>query len=92
MDNTEDFFDYIRGLQTSEQPEVDKLKEFFGRVTGCIVAYGEKELELARAMQDREALVKVQIKLESVKTARAIFARGYRIATGKAAWDEQDQR
>jgi len=92
MENNQDFYDWVRQIQASDQAEVDKLREFFGRVTGRIVACAEKEIELARAMQDREALVKVQIKLESVKTAREIFARGYRIATGKAAWDEQDQR
>lgn len=92
MEDNQDFFDWIRGIERSDQPEVDKLKEFFGYVTARILEYGEKEVELARAMQDGESLVKHQIKMETIKAARGIFARGYRIATGRTAWDEQVKR
>jgi hypothetical protein len=92
MEDNQEFFDWIRDIQRSNQPEADKLKEFFGRVTAQILEYGEKEVELARAMQDRESLVKHQIKLETIKTARSIFARGFQLATGRTAWDEQDKR
>jgi hypothetical protein len=92
MEDNQEFFDWIRDIQRSNQPEADKLKEFFGRVTAQILEHGEKEVELARAMQDRESLVKHQIKLETIKTARSIFARGFQIATGRTAWDEQDKR
>ena len=68
--------------------EIDKLKAFFGRITSRIVEFAEKEIELARAMQDRESLIKVQVKMETLKSAREIFGRGYQIATGKKAWDE----
>lgn len=51
-----------------------------------------REIELAKAMQDRESLVKQQIKMETIRTAREIFAQGYQIATGTKAWDEQDER
>ena len=92
MEENQDFSAWLREMQRSEQPEIDKLREFFGRVTGQIVEYAEKEVELAKAMQDHDAVVKVQIKLESFKTARAIFARGYQVATGRKAWNEQDKR
>ena len=92
MEENQDFFDWIREIQRSEQPEIDKLKEFFGQVTTQIVEYAAKEIELAKAMQDGELVVKQQVKLQSIKTARAIFARGYQIATGRAAWNEQDKR
>jgi len=92
MEDNPGIFNWIREIQRSDQPEVDKLKEFFGQVTAQIVQYAEREIELARAMQDRESLVKQQIKMETIKTARGIFARGYQIATGRTAWDEQDKR
>ena len=66
MENNPDFFDWIREMQRSEQPKVDILKEFFGRLTPDIIEFAEKEVELARAMQDHESLVKVQIKMEIV--------------------------
>jgi hypothetical protein len=86
----QDIFDWIREIQGSDQPEIDKLKTFFGQITSRIVEYAENEIELAKAMQDRESLVKQQIKMETIKSARGIFARGYQIATGRKAWDEQD--
>jgi hypothetical protein len=90
MENDQDTFDWIREIQGSDQPEIDKLKAFFGQITDKMVQFAEKEIELAKAMQDRESLVKVQIKMETIKTARGIFSRGYQIATGRKAWDEQD--
>jgi hypothetical protein len=92
IENNQDIFDWIREIQHSDQPEIDKLKAFFGRITTQIIEFAGKEIELAKAMQDRESLVKHQIKMETIKTAREIFGRGYQIATGKKAWDEQDQR
>ena len=92
MENDQDIFDWIREIQHSDQPEIDKLKALFGHITTQIIEYAEKEIELARAIQDREALVKHQVKMETMKTARRIFGRGYQIATGRKAWDEQDER
>ena len=92
MEDNQDFPGWIRQIQRSDGPEIDKLSEFFGRVTGQIVEDAEREIELARAMQDRDEIVKQQIKRETIKTARALFARGYQIATGRRAWDEQDNR
>ena len=92
MEDNQDFPDWVRQIQRSDEPEIDKLREFFGRVTCQIVEYAEREIELARAMQDRDEMVKQQIKRETIKTARALFARGYQIATGRRAWDEQDNR
>jgi hypothetical protein len=91
-DNGQDFYDWIDEIQRSDQPEIDKLKAFFGRITTHIIDYAEKEVELAKAMQDQESVVKQQIKMETIKTARQLFARGYQIATGRRAWDEQDER
>ena len=92
MESEQDIFDWIREIEGSDQPEIDKLKAFFGQITEKIVEFAEKEIELAKAMQDRESLVKQQIKMETIRTARGIFARGYQIATGRKAWDEQDKR
>ena len=46
MENERDIYDWIREIQASDQPEVDKLKTFFDRVTGRIVDYAGKEIEL----------------------------------------------
>ena len=92
MQDSQEYSDWIREIQRSDLPGIDKLKAVFGRTTAQIVEYAEKEIELARAMQDDETLVKVQVKMETIKTARKIFGRGYLIATGRKAWDEPDER
>ena len=91
MEINQDIFDWIRETQGSEQPEIDKLRAFFDKITTRIIEYAGKETELAKAIQDRESLVKHQIKMETMKTARGIFSQGYQIATGKKAWDEPDR-
>jgi hypothetical protein len=92
MMNDQDIFDWIREIQRSDRPEIEKLEEFFGQITTQIIGFAEKEIELAKAMQDRESLIKQQIKMETIKTARRIFARGYQIATGRKAWGNSDER
>jgi len=86
--NTPSFDDEVRGVLESELADIDKLKELFGRVSATIVANAGQESELALAMQDRETLVKVQIKMETMKSARKIFATYYTSITGRRAWDE----
>ena len=87
-----EFHDWIREIQHSDQSEIDKLKAVFGKMTTQIIEFADKEIELARVLQDGETMVKVQVKMETMKTARKIFGRGYQIATGRKAWDDQDQR
>ena len=92
MEENQDFGDWIREIRHSDQPEIDKLKAWFGHLTTRIIEFADKEIELARAMGDGETLVKVQVKMETMKTARRIFGQGYQMATGRKAWDEQGER
>ena len=85
----QDIYDWIRDLQDSEQPEIDKLVKFFDRITAQIVEFAEKEIELAQAIQDHESVVKQQVKMETIKHARRIFGQGYQIVTGKKAWNDE---
>jgi hypothetical protein len=87
-ENTQEIHDWIREIQRSDRPEIDKLREFFGQTTDKIIGFAEREVDLAKAMHDRESLIKVQIKMETLKSARAIFAQGYYLFTGRKAWDE----
>ena len=76
----------MRGLRPAEENNFSILR------STQILEFASKEIELAKAMQDRESMIKHQIKMETLKTAREIFGRGYHIATGRKAWDEQDKR
>lgn len=86
-----DYFDRIRGLLALDIPDIDKLCQFFDDVTGAIVEHAHREIELARAMQDDEAVLKVQIKMSTMRHARSIFATGYQMIVGKEAWDDADR-
>lgn len=89
--NTEpstDYFDQIRALLASDMPDIDKLRQFFGDVTDQIVQYARHDIELCRAMQDDESLLKVQIKMSTIQHARQIFATGYKMITGQEAWHD----
>jgi hypothetical protein len=76
-------------LKTSDMTEAEKIAVAFGHVTGSILDYGRHEIDLAKAMSDREAVIKRQIKVETIKHARGIFEMCYKMMTGKEPWDEQ---
>ena len=50
----------------SDLPEMDKLAAAFGGLTGFVVEVAEKEIELAKAMGDRQETIKQQIKMETM--------------------------
>jgi len=72
----------------SEQAEIAKLAQAFEWITGQHIEHGEQEIELFRAMQDKQGLVKEQIKLSTIKYVRGVFNDCYQRATGRRAWDE----
>ncbi len=86
-----DYYDRIRELLALDIPDIDKLCQFFDDVTRAIVTHAHREIELARAMQDDEAVLKVQIKMSTMRHVRSIFSTGYQMITGKEAWDDADR-
>lgn len=72
----------------SDMPDVEKLAEAFGALTGQFVEHGRHEIELARAIHDKERLIKEQVKVGAIKYAREIFQYCYVRVTGRKAWDE----
>ena len=83
-----DLFDLMQKIKGSEAPDVEKLAWAFDHITGSIVEHAGHEIEVARALHDKEATVKHQIKMETIKTARSIFQDCYRLVLGRRAWDE----
>lgn len=72
----------------SDLPELEKVRQAFDRITGFIVRSAQNEVELARAMQDGEGVVKTQIKMSTMEHARDILNACYLRATGRKAWDD----
>lgn len=84
--------DEYQVIMASELREVDKVKAAFELITGVMIQHAEQEIELLRALNDRENLVKEQIKLSTVRSVRAIFAEAYRQATGRKLAEAHDER
>lgn len=78
----------VERILGSELPDLDKLTQAFGCITGFVVDYAGHELELARALQDQEQVVRIQIKWETMKHARSIFESCYRRIAGRRPWNE----
>jgi hypothetical protein len=78
----------LEEIFNSDQAEIEKLAQAFEWITGQHIEHGEHEIELFRAIQDQEMLVKEQIKLSTIKYVRGVFNDCYRRATGRRAWDE----
>jgi hypothetical protein len=72
----------------SNLSEADKIAKAFHFVINTIETHSNNEIELLKAMNDRETLVKEQIKLSSIQHAKGIFNMAYQRATGKRSWDE----
>lgn len=72
----------------SKLSDIEKLAQAFDWVTARILEASDAEIELLRAMQDREALIKEQIKNSSTKHARQIFTDCYLQLTGRRPWNE----
>jgi hypothetical protein len=73
---------------TSDLPEMEKLSRSFDWVIKFYVTHSEREIELFRAMGDKEELIKEQIKLSTIEHVRGIFAYCFLKTTGRKAWDE----
>ena len=80
-----DFVDAMKAIKQADLPDVERLRNAFAMVTERIITAYENDIELARALQDTEQLVKHQIKLETTKSARAIFQFCYQSITGGSA-------
>ncbi|MCL5997471.1 MAG: hypothetical protein M1546_15650 [Chloroflexi bacterium] len=76
----------IDRIIASDGPDLEKLAQAFDCITTFMINNAAREVELSRVMQDREAVVKTQIKMETIKHARSIFEQCYRRITGRRPW------
>ena len=78
----------VERILASDLPDLEKLAKAFGCITGFIVGQSQVEIDLARALQDREQVLKIQIKKDSLAHARSIFETCYLRVTGRRPWNE----
>jgi hypothetical protein len=83
-----DEHDQYMHIFESDLTEVEKVARAFDMATGQFLDHGQKDLEVYRAMGDKEALVKEQIKQETIRFARGVFNQAFKRVMGRSAWDE----
>lgn len=67
--------------------EADKIAKAFHHIINTVITHTNNEIELLKAMNDRETLIKEQIKLSTIQHAKGIFNMAYFKATGKRSHD-----
>lgn len=75
--------DEIFEILSTDLPDLEKLAQAFRAITDRYVEHAHHKLELARALQDPESVVREQIKLGVMEHARSIFDDCYRLVTGR---------
>jgi hypothetical protein len=78
----------VNEIVKSDRPDIVKLALSFDEITGRIIANSERDIELWRALHDQEAIIKEQIKMETLKHARTILQECYHRVTGRKDWNE----
>lgn len=71
----------------SDLSEADKIAKGFHHIINSIITHSNNEIEILKAMNDRETLIKEQIKLSTIQHAQSIFNMAYQRATGKRSQD-----
>jgi hypothetical protein len=80
----------VDAIVASDLPDLSKLAQAFDLITQRLVDQARPEIELARAMNDQETVVKQQVKMETMKHAREIFLDCHLRVTGRRPWNEQE--
>ena len=70
-------------ILASDETELAKLVQTFDWTTRRMLEVAQGEIELARAVHDREALTKHQIKTSTLRLARDVFQGSYLRVTGE---------
>ena len=81
----------LEEIMAQDIPDIEKLVQGYDWITSRVITMAEREIELAKAMQDQETVVKQQIKMSSIKLTRGIFEQCYIQATGRRAkvWEDK---
>ena len=88
--NTTYWLTVFNDIKASNLPEAEKVAQAFQWLTSRYMENSGREIELLRAMNDQESLVKERIKLGVMKHARGMFHNCYKFMIGREAWHEQD--
>lgn len=70
------------------QTELQTILEAFDYITTLIIQQSEKDIELNRALGDKEAVVREQVKMSTIIHTRSVLNQCHQRVTGKEVYDE----
>jgi hypothetical protein len=77
----------VVSLKESDLSDLDKVMKAFRHITGEHIKHSKHNLELARALKDGEAVIREQIKQETIKYTQKVLEDCYRIFVGRSIQD-----
>jgi hypothetical protein len=75
----------------SSDEQMLAISQRFDDLTRRVLNDFERQLQLARAENNPESVVKQQIKIEVLKAARGMYAGCYRSVTKQRPWQDEDR-
>jgi membrane-bound lytic murein transglycosylase B len=63
----------MKQVLETEGTEAEKLQALFHHITDTIIRYGENQMELLKAINDQEELMKERIKVSTIRHAKSIL-------------------
>ncbi len=84
------FYQQFQAVFSSSAPEIARLAAGFQLILEHELANAKHEMELLRALGDRDGLIKEQIKHNTIQHAASIFSDCYFRATGEP-WTPQEE-
>jgi hypothetical protein len=78
----------LEAIYRSDLPEIEKIAQAFDHLSKFYLGEFENEIELLKAMNDEENLIKARIKYGMTDLTRGWFRDIYKSVTGEKAWDE----
>jgi hypothetical protein len=70
--------------------ELEAVAARFDHLTKHVLQGFERRLELARAENDSQAVIKEQIKIEVLNAARGMYAGCHNLVTKRRPWQEEN--
>jgi hypothetical protein len=78
----------IEAIMSADLPEIEKLSRAYVFLISQHIEIAEREVEVFKALGDQEALVKEQIKANTMAYTLNVFRHLYLRATGRKVSDE----
>lgn len=86
-----EYLELVESLRASDIPDLERVARVFDFVIQQHIEQSQRDIELARALRDQEAVIREQIKQETLRYSRKVFNDSYMVFIGRRPFDEQER-